>query len=520
MKAKRRQGELGIVVVLPLLVGLLACQFGNPHPSSGTNVVTTADVAVARSPTVSPVPATLAIGPMIDDFEGGNFGDRWWSDVGEGVAVFNCALGRPGHDSAQALRLDFEVGADGYAGCGLSVEAGWWESTRGIRFSWRANRPGLSVSVGVGMEDPTQADPDAGGITPFEVMLSTPGETWTPVTLTWDELVKPAWVGEGGAVALDPARIVALNFYVEGGQHGSVWIDDLSLLGVLSDAGNMPAPTPAPTASPSSFPSPPGREAIVIDHTCTDLSKVPDHWLEEAKKLTLHYAHTSHGSQIIAGLMRLAEVNPRYSVAIQDWDPVGLPDVSGALRIYDGNNWDGDTYITPDMYWSGKEGRNRTRSVAVAGLFDFSMWSWCGQQSENDVSTVRHYLETLDQFESEFPHMRFIYMTGHTDGTSGATLARNNQLIRDYVRAHGKVLFDFADIESHDPAGRYYPNDEEGACTWCDAWCNAHPDDCTALPRECAHSDATETQRFNCKLKANAFWWMMARLAGWDGVTP
>jgi len=30
----------------------------------------------------------------------------------------------------------------------------------------------------------------------------------------------------------------------------------------------------------------------------------------------------------------------------------------------------------------------------------------------------------------------------------------------------------------------------------------------------CAHS-----HRLNCVLKARAFWWMMARLAGWDGVT-
>jgi hypothetical protein len=25
---------------------------------------------------------------------------------------------------------------------------------------------------------------------------------------------------------------------------------------------------------------------IVIDHTCTDISKIPDYWLEETKKLT------------------------------------------------------------------------------------------------------------------------------------------------------------------------------------------------------------------------------------------
>jgi len=262
--------------------------------------------------------------------------------------------------------------------------------------------------------------------------------------------------------------------------------------------------------------------ALVINHnSVADFDKIPTQWLEAAKNLTLHYAHTSHGSQIISGILSLEAVNSRYSVAVRESTTVGLPspETPPALRIYDGNP--PETYIEPGDYWDTPGGLDRTRAVANTGSYNYSMWSWCGQQSSNDTTTVQRYLNNINQLETEFPNMRFIYMTGHTDGTDTAntpgTLKYNNKLVRDYAIANGKVLFDFADIESYNPDGTYYPTTTD-ACAWCTTWCSSHPSDCTSLTSSCAHSHP-----FNCKLKAKAFWYMMARLAGWDGnssVTP
>ena len=71
---------------------------------------------------------------------------------------------------------------------------------------------------------------------------------------------------------------------------------------------------------------------------------------------------------------------------------------------------------------------------------------------------------------------------------------------------------DFADIESYSPDGTYYPNGNDD-CGWCSTWCASH--DCPdAGCGSCAHSHC-----FNCYQKGKAFWWMLARTAGWDGTS-
>ncbi|MDP2875157.1 MAG: right-handed parallel beta-helix repeat-containing protein, partial [Holophaga sp.] len=290
---------------------------------------------------------------------------------------------------------------------------------------------------------------------------------------------------------------------------------------------------------------------ILIDHTCVDPTRIPDRWVEAVKQLTVQLVGESHSGQFKEGLVELQQLHPRFAVKIaSQTSELAAP---GTLNIFNhqrssaNSGWAASTHLGEQHYWSCPDARAMTENTARHFLtlnrpLALSFFQWCTTDmvrdlgpSDNlgvadkscadtkvimDAERTQAYLDSLARFNAAFPGTRYIYVTSVMDGetdppyyTVGSWNAMVvNDAIRSAAQAQGGVLFDSADIENWNTTNTAHRTNTitvNGAQR-------------TVRLRHADYNDATSHNHTNTALrlrKATAIWWMLARIAGWDGVS-
>lgn len=252
-------------------------------------------------------------------------------------------------------------------------------------------------------------------------------------------------------------------------------------------------------ASVTAVPLTTAAPSILVDHYTVDAAQIPQEWLDAVRNLDTFFAHKSVGDNILDGMADLQSQNPtRYTIAI----------------AVDGPDW----YATHSGILHQSLGTNGLPETKIDGFDDFirggyhaadtAMMKFCpgdtipfGTMPAYDIWIG--YRDMMAALEQDYPDVVFVWWTMPlsiaSDDRGNDEKEIFNGQVRDYCDVHGCVLFDIADIESHDPDGNPVISPAGYEAMW------------AGYASDGAHLNEVGRQRV-----ASAYWWLMARIAGWD----
>jgi len=264
---------------------------------------------------------------------------------------------------------------------------------------------------------------------------------------------------------------------------------------------------------------------IIADHTIVDkYDDIPQYYIDQVKKMWVSYAGESHSLGVRSGLLALEALDPKYAVNVRE---SGTPDPYTTVNLrFSRATWGDYSHATGWIYEYGEEDwftSEQAISRTKAGItysnhngFDLSAigFGWCWDTNIfYDFEFLKYINATLDYIAycSDSIPTKVFFTTGTTDiynGQTGYYKYLGYEQIRNSVKADpSRILFDYADILCYDDDGT--PN----TTTWDGhtyPWITAT----NGTPDEVAHISNAGALRL-----AKAMWWMLARMAGWNGIT-
>ena len=313
-------------------------------------------------------------------------------------------------------------------------------------------------------------------------------------------------------------------------------------------------------------PAPTGQ--IIADHTVVDkYNTIPQYWINEVKKMWFNLPGESHATAYRKGVNLLAAQEPKFAVVTTENGPP-TPYRTDALRVSglvrnQYNSW--DSGAGEDDWYTNAAGITRiknhitycnTNNLTIAAIGFGWCWDmtwvnppggtidpvynvrWAGTSDGGPNGNLRWGLDAgdtaltgntvnMDTYlaatESYIAHLaangytntKIVFTTGPVDGYSGENGYQRqlkHEHIRNYVKADAsRILFDYADILAHNNNGVQYTLTYDGK-----PYQMIHPDNMVDLGGGYSE-DGDHIGQVGALRLAKAQWWLLARIAGWDG---
>ena len=268
---------------------------------------------------------------------------------------------------------------------------------------------------------------------------------------------------------------------------------------------------------------PPIGNQIIADHTIVDrFDNIPPAYIAEVKKMRLVVPGESHSAGYRTGLLNLETAYPTYDVSVKEW---GTPEAYTTSNLRVSNATWGDYDNSTGWIYSYGEEDWFTSALAIsrtkAGItycnsnsltisaFGFG---WCWDPYISVTNYIPATQEYINYCTANGISTKVFFTTGPVDGVNASGEVGYNksvfyESIRTYVEADvSRILFDYADILCYNDDGT------TNSTTWSG---HTYPiiTSTNLIPTEAAfHISNAGAIRL-----AKAMWWMLARMAGWDG---
>jgi hypothetical protein len=313
---------------------------------------------------------------------------------------------------------------------------------------------------------------------------------------------------------------------------------------------------------------------IIADHRIVeDYKYIPVEYIEKVKTMFLNVPGESHSEAYLRGLELLEAEDDKYQV-VRTND--GLPYTADALRfsgfVYDTDNWTGEAIwytwhawpypsqapdnnaniIKNHLNYCNSVPGNEIAAIGFGWCYDMSNngalggeidskygTRWAGSSESGPPTTelpygdgpwglddddyeltgnlvdMKDYLAATEEYinyvEDNHYDTRVFFTTGPVDDSENSEMGYQREIKQDFIREHfddtypNAVLFDYADILTHNNNGAEWLNTWDGH-----QYPQIHPDNLEGdLVGHIGEAGALRLGK--------ALWWMLARIAGWDG---